>query len=1242
MRLKHLVLQGFKTFATKTEFSFDGDITAIIGPNGSGKSNVADALRWVLGEQSYSQLRARRSEDLIFSGSIGRGQQGMAEVTLTFDNADRSLAIDYDEVSITRRAFRSGENEYFINRSRVRLRDIQELLTPAGHSFSVVGQGLADELLSLRPEDRRVLFEEAAGIRPFYAQRDDALKRLARTEENMVRVSDLVAELEPQLKSLERQARHAQEYNSVAGELHDLLDTWYGRQRQAERAALGEAEAQEQAAATALAAARERAALAERRLQEVRREAAAARAELDRLTGEQAGLLHSQEQASRAAAVHAERLAALEQQQQQTLLEHEAGRDALAQASAQVAEIQAAQQDAEGDEQGLRARVAAAEAALGRAAETRRTTDRALTAAQERAAEASAHAAGLKQRLASSEDHRRELERQLAEQQEAARRLIARQATEQAELDQARTAAAEAEAAQGAAQEALAAAERAVAAAQHTRDAAEKNRRAGAAEVDNLRTRLELARNLSEGGAGLPHAVRAVLGAARGGTQEGGRKNAGPGAQLTGIVGVVASLLEVPREFETAIEVALGGRINDVVVERWPDAEAAIAFLQQAKAGRATFLPLDSLRGGDGAGDPLRLLDSRQGVHGLASRLVATAADYQVVVDQLLGRTLVVEDLPVARRVLGRLPGGWSIVTVGGEIVRSGGAVTGGSAAREHGMLARERERRDLAAALEQAQATQAGRVAAVQQAADALARAEASRLQAGETLAAARRLAGERRGAAGQLAQRLAQTGQEQTWREGLVAQAGAALRDYSTRLQGFTAELARMEQESGPLAVQIAELQAAAQHARQSEVVAREELTALRTQLAVAEEGARHRRAALQAARAQQGRLADQQRARAGRLETLGRELAQAAEGLEQARAEAAGWERAGDELRGRTESARAALDTTRERQATAEQESHAAQSAALTAESAHGHTLVERERRQGAAGQLRTRIEEDLGLAVAPETLLEVVAADAEAGADAIQTVFQPQIPEVDPWTAWTRRWDALAAEAEAAPADPALEGRIGQLRGKLRRMGPINPLAIDEYAAAQTRHGFLTTQLHDLRTAADSLRQVAAELDRLMRERLAETFKAVAAAFQETFPRLFGGGSARLELTDPQDVTATGIEVLAQPPGKRQQPLSALSGGERALTSVALLFAILKVRPTPFCIMDEVDAALDEANIGRFRNELRDLSTRSQFILITHNRATIEAAAAIYGVSLGADTASRVLSLRLEEVPLAPAA
>jgi chromosome segregation protein len=623
-------------------------------------------------------------------------------------------------------------------------------------------------------------------------------------------------------------------------------------------------------------------------------------------------------------------------------------------------------------------------------------------------------------------------------------------------------------------------------------------------------------------------------------------------------------------------------------------------------------------------------------VRGQASRLVETAAEYQVVVDQLLGRTLVVDDLAVARRVLRRVPGGWSIVTLGGEIVRAGGAVTGGSAAREQGLLARERERRDMAAALSAAESALATRETALQSAAGEVARHEAARQTAADALAAARRLAGERRGAVGQLTQRITQTTQEQTWRAGLVVGAETALRDWDARVQGFAAELAAMAAEADPLATQIAELLAAAGRARASESAARDELTALRTRLAVVEEGARHRRTALQGARTQQARLAEQQSARAARLDALAAEIAHAAGGLEAARGDAAGWEQAGSELRGRLAAMQTTLDAARDRQAEAEQAQRDAQAAALAAESAHGHSAVEQERRHGAAAQLRARIEEDLALGPAAEILTPGgIPQDGEG-----QTQFAPQPGPTDPWTLWTARWEA--AEPPAILDTAALEPRINSLRGRLRRMGPINPLAIEEHAAALARHSFLTTQLADLRTAAESLRQVAAELDRLMRERLADTFQAVAAAFRETFPRLFGGGSARLELTDPQDVASTGIEVLAQPPGKRIQPLSALSGGERALTSVALLFAILKVRPTPFCIMDEVDAALDEANIGRFRNELRDLSARSQFILITHNRATIEVAATIYGVSLGADTASRVLGLRLEEVPLAPAA
>ncbi len=1237
MRLKQLTLHGFKTFAGKSEFHFDGDITAVIGPNGSGKSNVADALRWVLGEQSLSQLRARRSEDLIFAGSTGRGQQGMAEVTLLLDNGDRQLPIDYDEVSITRRAFRSGENEYFINRSRVRLRDVQELLAPVGQSFTVVGQGLADELLSLRPEDRRVLFEEAAGIRPFYVQRDDALKRLARTEENMTRVSDLVSELAPQLRSLERQARHAQEYNIVAGELRDLQDGWYGIQWQAATAALRAAEAAEAVALAQSGMARTAAAAAERAVAAVRREAGTARADLDRLIGEQAELLRRGEAATRTAAVQAAQMAALEAQQAQTLAEHAAGREAVQAAATQLTAQQAAQQTAEDDEQGIRDAAAAADDALRRAADTRRAADRALTAAQERAAAASAHMAGLKQRIAGGQDHRRELERQVAEQGDALAHLSARQATEEIERDQATAAATDAEAAQTAAQTALAQAEQTVITAGQAREATERERRTGAAEMDNLRTRVELARNLSEGGHGLPPAVRAVLTAVAG-AERTRKAAAAPDTGLRGIVGVVAGLIQVPQALETAVEVALGGRINDIVVQTWADAEAAIAFLQQSRAGRATFLPLDSLHLSADRGDPLRFLDDRSGIQGLASQLVETAPEYRIVVDQLLGRVIVADSLAVARRVLGRLPAGWNIVTPAGDIVRSGGAVTGGSAAREHGTLARERERRDLEAALTRAGAAQTARVSVAGIAADALARADAARQSAADTLAAARRLVGERSGAAAQLAQRLTQTAQEQTWRAGLLAQAESALREWGERMAAFVDDLARTEAAGAPLAAEIVALTAAATAARKSESVARDDLNLLRTQLAVAEEGARHRRTALQTARAAHARLIDGQRSRAARLDALVGDLAEAGRALDAARAEAAAWEQAGNESGGRVVATQAVLDTVRDRQAAAETAAHAAAAAVLAAESEHGHSLVEWERRQGAADALCARVREDLGFITGDEAPAVFALLD---GADpAVQAEFTTTIPP-NPWTLWRTQWEtkALAGLPATQTADLKTQNSITALRGRLRRMGPINPLAIDEYAAAQARHGFLSSQLADLRAAAESLRQVAADLDRLMRDRLAITFAAVAAAFRETFPRLFGGGAARLELTDPTDMAATGIEVIAQPPGKRAQALNSLSGGERALTSVALLFAILHVRPTPFCIMDEVDAALDEANIGRFRNELAALSARSQFILITHNRATIEAAGAIYGISLGNDTASRILSLRLEELPAA---
>jgi chromosome segregation protein len=1081
------------------------------------------------------------------------------------------------------------------------------------------------------------------------------MRRLGRTEDNMVRVGDLVAELEPQLRHLERQAKSAREYNQVEAELHAALDAWYGRLWQQAGAEFDTAEREEQAALAGRDRAQAAVAVAETALLDARQAGHRLQAELDALLVEGSALQREQDAADRALAVHSERRAALERQRAALAAEVEAGAGVVGQAAAQLAALAAEQTQATGHEAALRTRVREAELALQASVEARRAADHALTAAQEGAAADSARMVGLRQRLAGSADHQQELARQAQEQADALTRLEARQAEEQGTLAaaQGRVGAAEADltAAQAAAQEA----EQGYLAAAAARDRAEATRKAATAALDRTRARLDVLTSLHEGHTGLPHAVRTVLGAA-GAAGAPRRKGAGEVA-LSGIVGVVAGLIQVPEELETAIEVALGGRLYDVVVERWADAEAAIRFLQGGGAGRATFLPLDSLRQGRDPGDVLRDLGKRAGVRGLAAELVDTSSEYRVVVEQLLGRTLVVDDLKTARSVLGRVPMGWNVVTVGGEIVRANGAVTGGSAAREQGLLARERERRDLQAALDGAERDLTAAGVTLQEAAAGVQRAEVARQEAADRVAAARRALAERRGTVQQLELRLANSAQEHTWRTGLRDQAVAAQQDFGSRLADFAADLARMEAATEPTALLVAALQTAAQDARTAEAAAREEGTAARTNLAVAEEGARHRRTALQTAQAAHARVANQQAARTAALQTAEAEFARAAAAAQDAAAAAAAAQEAAAAHAGRLAPVRQALG---ERQAVLATREHAldeAQKHLLASDTAAARATVERERRQEALDSLRARIEADLPFTPADAVLTEVLALASGA-----TRPLRPGDPEPLTWESWTARIadygvriadypaqngssgnghahsdDLTDAQSKIQnPKSEILETRVAQLRGRLRRMGPVNPLAIEEFAAAQERHTFLSTQLADLEGAAAGLRQVAADLDRIMRERLATTFQAVAVAFAEMFPRLFGGGSARLDLTDPADVTATGVEIIAQPPGKRPQTLAALSGGERALTAVALLFALLTVRPAPFCVLDEVDAALDEANIGRFRDQLAALAARTQFVLVTHNRATIEAAGAIYGVSLGSDSVSQLLSLRLDQV------
>jgi len=1204
MRLKHLELQGYKTFATRTGFAFDSGITAIVGPNGSGKSNIADAIRWVLGEQSYRALRGKRTEDMIFSGSAQRARLGMASAALLLDNSDGWLPIDFVEVTITRRAYRSGENEYLLNGKRVRLRDIFEMLSKSGlarRTYTVIGQGLVDAVLSLRPDDRRALFEEAAGISLYQSKRAEALSRLDETRANLLRVNDIVNEISPRLRRLERQADRAERHAMLTQQLEGLLRTWYGYRWRHEQRNLSRTR-------DSLIRRGERLERRRQALEALNDEMAALRARQHQLREQlggwhrESGDLHRQmETVQRDLAVWQERsrlLARQDDELQGELTEFEAQAQGAAERIAamekEVDEYQAVLQ-AEED------LVAEAQSRLDDHERQREELSGRVAQAQSRVFDLAKQASDRQNRLEQISERRAARMEERAEHEAVIAAYQARVAElgEQIEVIAAERArlreqVSEMESARAALDEALEAAQ-----------AHQAELRIGLAEakqaVDHLQSRYDLLSRLREDGEGLRAGVRAVLRAAR-------RKSAA-GAGLGGIIGTVARLLYVPEEYEVAIEVALGGHLEDVVVESWPDAQAAIEFLRSGQRGRVTFLPRDTVR-------PARRLEvpDMAGIIGVGADLVRAQKHLSPVVEMLLGRAIVARDLKAAHKAFELLRGGFQIVTLAGEVLRSSGSVTGGqSRGRAQGqVLAREREWRDLPGTLEGAEAQ--GR-----QAQAALDKAYADE----------RRLREERAGLAarlGELEKAWAQTqaqgrelegeaeqlAQQVNWRQGQVAQLLDQVQTLEAQEATLHEELERLTAEQEAAEGQMEDLQAELGQLRGESLYGR--LSEARAEASVARGTWEHRRAGLEALREQADQLQVQVQAKRDRIAALEQERASLLEQIQAQTSKEAvvqGWLAGLSEKIEPAEAEVARLDAERER---LEREEATLRAKLREAESSHAQAVLAQSRQEDRLERLRRQIVDDFGLVA-----MEPTQGMAE----------QPPLP----------LGEMVSALPPVDTLPEGLEEEIHQIKAQIRRMGLVNPNAPEEYAEVLDRYTFLTTQATDLEEAARSLREVIAELDEVMRREFLTTFEEVAARFQANFSELFGGGSARLVLSDPEDVSSTGVDIVARPPGKRQQSLALLSGGERSLTAVALIFALLQVNPPPFCILDEVDAMLDEANVTRFRRALKELSARTQFIVITHNRGTIEAADTIYGVSMGDDSVSQVVSLRLEGEHLA---
>jgi len=1165
MFLKSLSILGFKSFADRVRLDFGEGITAIVGPNGSGKSNIADAIQWVLGEQNVRTLRAENSTEVIFAGSAWRKPLGMAEVSLTVDNSDGQLPIDFAEVTVTRRLYRSGESEYLINKNPCRLKDIVELFMDTGlgrATYAILTQNEVDVVLSARPEDRRALFEEAAGIQKYRHRKREALRKLENTEANLTRVVDILAELGAQREPLRQQAEVAIRYHELVSRLREIeVAALWAQVLESERAR-EQAQHEQQSLHRQLLEVNAQLAECEALSQKLGQQIADAEAELDTLRALQQASLTAYERAESRRALIEQRLQNSRdnlRRLQEDLLENEH----------RYAEIQRQAQQWQERRLELEQRLQNIEQQRQVARERLRLAEHALQHAQQHYVErtqqvvrALAHLDGLRLRRTEAEQTIQALQNRFEEVVQNLREVEERVKAAQAHRD--KTVAA-AELALRETQRCENELQQAQVEVQRKQQELETRARENA----RLSARLQALLESEAAQEGLFSGVRAVLDAvARG--------------QLTGTYLLVADALQPLEPYVTAVEVALGASAQDIITATEEEARLAIEWLKEHARGRATFLPLNLLRPSEPLPSLQQCIDEGLAI-GFASELVECAPELRVVAEYLLGRVVVAPGFDSAVQIVRRYNGWSKVVTLDGELLLPGGAITGGRMpGRATGIVSRKAERsrleRELRAGGEAEQRLR-------------------KRLQEAEQSAETAR-------------HRWHEARKEQEQAQQRVIHAESALQAVVQEQIVLLHQMQALEQEQTEQAKRLYELD--------NEIwEVQERLSPDTQQVSTHDEVSRFREqrdeaaAQLQEVEVMLGRQAEQQRA----LEHHRESLAQMQRELLQQR---------------QAQQARMA-----------ELEANIAQE-----EKALEQTLEELRR----IAQQRAQIEQDFfALREVRQNLLQQNLENSERLKElsAQQSALAQQAHELElalariemqRTQAVARLWEAYEVDvSRETPPDlsqftPETASEINRLRREIRQMGNVNTGAAEEYQRLTERYEFLQKQRSDLEAAREDILQAIQEIDASTRDLFLQTFGAVQQAFQEVFARLFGGGKAELQLTQPHNLLETGVEILVQPPGKRRQNLVLLSGGERALVAIALMFAFLQVKPSPFCVLDEVDAALDGSNVEKFADMLREYARHSQVIIITHNPVTMECADVWYGVTMQEQGVSRVISYR----------
>ncbi|MCD7737913.1 MAG: chromosome segregation protein SMC [Lachnospiraceae bacterium] len=1184
MYLKSIEIQGFKSFANKINFKFHNGITAIVGPNGSGKSNVADAVRWVLGEQRIKQLRGASMQDVIFSGTELRKPLSCAYVAITLDNSDHKLAIDYEEVTVARRLYRSGESEYLLNGTACRLRDINELFYDTGigkEGYSIIGQGQIDKILSGKPEERRELFDEAAGIVKFKHRKAAAARKLEEEQANFVRVNDILSELEKQIGPLERQSEKARVYLKKKEELKNLDINCFLLENERLQSEILQLEEKRRIVTDDYTQTTEKfenirkeyeaAALAiadcETRMEDGRTRAS----EAELLRGRLEGQINVYKEQIRSAENNEEhfqnRSRALSEEMESREKELSALMEKQKELDAQMEEITARRDEARGrldrvleEIDGVNAQVEALKAGILEGLNEKASVKTRLSRYDTMLEQHSIRRAQIQAKLleAKSDDKKREENIQSLEEEVASigeeiseiERQIGEKETQVARMRAALT-------------------------------KSDEEYRKTQTQYHTERSRLEALVNLAERYEGYGGSVKKVM------EQK---------SHVPGIIGVVADILKVEKEYETAIETALGGSIQNIVTDNEETAKQMIAYLKETKGGRATFLPLTSIKNIQEFKQKECLKE--QGVLGLADSLVQCEKKYLNVARSLLGRILVVDNIDHAVAIARKYRYSIRMVTLEGELIVPGGAISGGAFKNNSNLLGRRRETEEL------------------QRKVDAL-EASLDRIQS----------------------QIGSQKNERNTYRVAVEMLKGSQQTKY---LQQNTARLnlealceRRQEAEKGQDVLKQEYQQIADEigqvNAEKEQAAA--ELSALDEKEKSSDEQVRELQAGLEELRTKETEETFQVSQWDMEVQATAQNQSFHEQNVDRVRAEISHCQAELDEIKSSildnqndVEYKQASIE---ELTQTIEQSRQVQKEAeeALEAASKEKETYTQKQQaffadREETSAQMSRLDKEIFRLNAQREKLEE----STEAQMNYMWSEYEITLSE------------ALKIHREDMGELGAMKSAIAQLKAEIKKLGDVNVNAIEDYRNLMERYTFLKTQHDDLEQAQKTLLDIIDELDTAMRKQFTEKFGEISREFDKVFKELFGGGRGTLELIEDEDILEAGIRIIAQPPGKKLQNMMQLSGGEKSLTAIALLFAIQNLKPSPFCLLDEIEAALDESNVERFAKYLHKLTEHTQFIVITHRRGTMSEADRLYGITMQEKGVSALVSVNLIEEDL----